>query len=276
MQEHTQKPLSFENNGSRAAGGGAERGNLDEPSQRQRCEQADQADVERWESEGGRVLPAASLDEAAELVVDQSADRHSRWIIETLRCFLFAKEEAPEFGEQVIAEIERRLTEVLRNATLAALLPAIRRGAERFYRSQEVSFWDAEDLAGKLVVKVLDGLSKGGPTGNPGAWISRIRFTILMDFWRIKQRERNGLGIRQDAALLAEVHDASLDEASLRLLFDELPTDLRRLLSAESEEGAAIAEHYQQTVDELTQAVQSLEWPEGSSPLKRRRRRRSS
>ncbi len=99
-----------------------------------------------------------------------------------------------------------------------------------------------------------------------------------MDYWRMKGREKRHLGIRQDADSLADVRDASLDEASLKALIEDLPDPSREIVERrlEGAEWAEIAANHQKTVDEVRKAVQSIEWPEGSLPLRKRRRRKSS
>jgi DNA-directed RNA polymerase specialized sigma24 family protein len=164
-------------------------------------------------------------------------------------------------------------------ATVAALLQHILQRGRAFFLWKGVPFSDAEELESKLAVKILDQLSKGNLPGNAIAWSKKIQGTIFMDYLRAKYREKNRLGQRQDADVLANVHDAAHDhDARLRELIEEIPADSRDVVERliDGQEWAAIAAHHQKTVDELKEAVRSIEWPEGSGLLRRRRRRRPS
>jgi DNA-directed RNA polymerase specialized sigma24 family protein len=190
--------------------------------------------------------------------------------------FRFSSEEAAEFSPQVISEIERRLPEWLKSMTLMGILPLIQRRGRKFYLLMGVPFSDADELASKLVENVLHGLSKAFPRGNVGAWIATIQRHVLMDYWRMKGRERRHLGIRQDADSLADVRDVSVDEAALQRLIEDLPAASREIVERrlEGAEWTEIAVHHQKTVNDLKKSVQSMIWPEGSLPLRKKRRRR--
>jgi DNA-directed RNA polymerase specialized sigma24 family protein len=202
---------------------------------------------------------------------------YARLINETLGGFRFTEAEAAEFSPQVIGEIERRLPAFLKSATVAGLLPLILQRGRMYFLSQGVPLSDVEELEGKLAVKILDQLAKGNLPGNASAWSKTIQRTLFMDYLRTKYRQKNRLGQRQDADLLADVHDAGHDDdARMRELIEDLSADSRDIVErlVEGEDWATIAAHYEKTVDELKEAVRSLDWPEGSLRLRRRRRRR--
>jgi DNA-directed RNA polymerase specialized sigma24 family protein len=209
----------------------------------------------------------------------RDASAYARVINETLGGFRFTEAEAAEFSPQVIGEIERRLPAFLKAATVAGLLPLILRRGRAYFLSKGVPFSDVEELEGKLMFKILDQLSKCNLRGNASAWSKKIQGTIFMDYLRAKYREKRRLGQRQEADTLADVHDAAHDDdARLRELIEEIPADSRDIVERRigGQEWAVIAAHYQKTVDELKESVRSLEWPEGSGLLRRRRRRRPS
>jgi DNA-directed RNA polymerase specialized sigma24 family protein len=209
----------------------------------------------------------------------QDASAYARLINETLGGFRFTEAEAEEFSPHVVGEIERRLPAFLTIATIAGLLPLILRRSRAFFLSQGVPLSDVSELESKLAVKVLDQLYKGNLPSNASAWSKTIQRTLFMDYLRTKYREKKRLGQRQDADVLADVHDAiHEDDARLRELIEEIPADSRDIIERRigGQEWAAIAEQYQKTVAEVKKAVRSLEWPEGSLPLCKRRRRGSS
>jgi hypothetical protein len=210
---------------------------------------------------------------------NRQASAYARMINDTLGGFRFTEAEAAEFSPQVIGEIERRLPAFLKSATVAGLLPLILQRGRMYFLSQGVPLSDVEELEGKLAVKILDQLAKGNLPGNASAWSKTIQGTIFMDYLRAKYREKNRLGPRQDADFLADVLDARHDDdARLRELIEAFPADSRDIVErlVEGDDWATIAAHYEKTVDELKEAVRSLDWPEGSLLLRRRRRRRPS
>lgn len=207
----------------------------------------------------------------------QSRAPHLQSVIETLQCFVLSEEEIAEVKQQFDCEMDRHLPAFLKSMTVGALLPLIQSRVRKFYLMNGVPISDAEDRAATVALKVLEGLSKNGSWGNVGAWIARIRFTVLMDYWRAIGRERSRLGNRESTDVLADVPDASSDEASLRLLIEQVPDDLREVVEQllEGRDWQEIAEHHQKTVAEVKKSLQSLQWPEGTAPLRKKRQRRS-
>jgi DNA-directed RNA polymerase specialized sigma24 family protein len=211
----------------------------------------------------------------------QQASAYARQINEALGGFRFTEAEAAEFSP-VNGEIERRPLEFLEAATVADLLQLILRRSRAFFLSKGVPFSDVEELESKLAVKVLVQFSKGNVPANASAWSKKVQATLFADYLRARYRERNRLGERQDAASLADVEDPIEDPIddekakSLWAFIEGLPPQERDIVERRQagEKWADIAAYYQKTVKELKEAVQSLEWPEGSLPLRRRRRRR--
>src|SRR5580704_11933146 len=117
-------------------------------------------------------------------------DNWRKAIDDVLNCFVLNQDERDGVVGSFESEFDRRFPQILKRELIVAMLPSIRRSAEGFFRSNRVPFPDAEDLGGKVVVKILTRLSRGAPNGNPGAFVSKLRERVLIDYWRRKRRGR--------------------------------------------------------------------------------------
>jgi DNA-directed RNA polymerase specialized sigma24 family protein len=203
---------------------------------------------------------------------------HSPWIMEILESFYLSDEELAAVTPQIIPELIRRAPQFVKSVIIAVVLPILGERALRHYAAKGVSYSEAEELASTFVLNVLKAIFGQELRGNSGAFATKIRNNILMDHWRTKEREERRFGKRKDVAALADVEDASLDEASLRFVIDGLPPQSREIVQrlVEDAKWAELAAHCQQKINEATNPIQSIEWPEGSLPLRKRRRRRST
>jgi DNA-directed RNA polymerase specialized sigma24 family protein len=228
-------------------------------------------------NDGGEELRESSAAKS------QEASAYARQINERLGGFRFTEAEAADFRPQVTGEIERRPPEFLEAATVADLLQPILRRSRAFFLSKGVPFWDVEELESKLAVKVLEHLSKGNVPANASAWSKKVQATLFADYLRARYRAKKWFGDRQDADVLADVHDPSNEETrlneekaeSLRVFIEGLPPQERDIVERlqAGDKWADIAKHYEMKVADIKKAVRSLEWPEGSLPLRKRRRR---
>ena len=198
------------------------------------------------------------------------------WIRGTLQTFILSDEEIAEVKARIAIELKRLLPGFFKCVTLSALLPVIQRRALAFNLAKGVPFSDSEELAGKLVEKLWRNLFGGWPTGNAGAWVTTIRNSVLMDYFRAKERERNHFKKRNDATLVGLI-DESFDEASFTEFVEELhatsPELIEQHLRADAKWAKTVASCEKKLAD-AADRVMSMEVEGQSVPLRKKRRRR--
>ncbi len=206
----------------------------------------------------------------------QLATPHSPWIMEILESFYLSDEELAAVKRQIIPELIRRAPQFVKAVVTAVAVPVLQERVQRHYKAKGVPSSEAEELVGIFVLKIVKALFGEELRGNAGAWVTRVRNTVLADYGRAKQREERRFGKRKHPEALAAV--ASLDEESLSLFLEDLSAPSRELVQRlfENAKWAELAAHCQQKLDEARTPIQSIEWPEGSLPLRKRRRRQSS
>jgi DNA-directed RNA polymerase specialized sigma24 family protein/ParB-like chromosome segregation protein Spo0J len=197
------------------------------------------------------------------------------WIGGTLQTFILSEEEIAEVKARFRIELMRLLPGFFKSVTIAALLPVIQRRSLAFYLAKGIRS-DAEDLAAKHVEKIWKQLFGGWPHGNPGSWVTTIRNSTLMDYFRAKKRERKHFTEWNDAAL-ANVHDESFDETSFNEFVEEQqatsPELIAQHLRADAKWARTVASAQQKLVD-AADDVMSMEVEGQSVPLRKKRRRR--
>jgi hypothetical protein len=212
----------------------------------------------------------------AERVADPGkwTDAYFLVIADTLKSLRLSDEELALVEPQIIPEIERRLAQLVKAAIIAAALPQLQQRAQRYYVAKGVPYSEAEEQASAFSLKVLKTLFGEELRGNAGAWAATVKNSVFADYGRAKEREERRFGKRKRPEALVNI--ASLDEESLSLYLEDLPSGeiVRRLI--ENEKWVELAAHCQQKIDEESNPAQSIEWPEGSLPLRKRRRRRST
>jgi DNA-directed RNA polymerase specialized sigma24 family protein len=201
---------------------------------------------------------------------------HSPWIVEILESFYLSDEELAAVKPQIIPELIRRAPQFVQSVIIAVVLPMLQERARRHYAAKGVPYAEAEELAATFVLNVLKAIFGQELRGNSGAFVAKIRSNVLMDHWRTKERQKRRFGKRKGVTALADFEDTSLDEASLKFVIDGLPPQSREIVQrmAEDAKWAELAAHCQQKLNEAKNPIQSIEWPEGSLPLRKKRRRR--
>jgi ParB-like chromosome segregation protein Spo0J len=198
------------------------------------------------------------------------------WIAGTLQTFILSDEEIAEVKARIPIELKRLIPGFFKCVTIAALLSILQRRALAFNLAKGVPFSDSEELSGKLVEKLWRNLFGGWPTGNSGAWVTTIRNSILMDYFRAKERERKHLKKRNDAAL-ANLHDESFDETSFNEFVEELhatsPQLIQQHLRADAKWAKTVAS-YEKKLADAADDVMSMEVEGQFLPLRKKRRRR--
>jgi len=193
-----------------------------------------------------------------------------------LQHFVLTQTEMEQIIGQMVHEFAQRIPDIMRCMALSALLPIIQRRARAYYLGKGVPGPDVDDLSSTLVEKILKSLFGGWPSGNLGAWVAEIRKNVCQDYWRRVQREAR-LGKRQAAAALSIHADPGARREALERCIRELPDETRMIVERRraGEEWAVIAMSLGISLAEVQDMVQR-ELPGGSSPRRKRRRKRSS
>jgi hypothetical protein len=206
----------------------------------------------------------------------EETNPHSLLIAETLRTIGLSDEEIARLRPWITSEFERRLPQILKSIAIATALPSVERRVQRYYASKNVGAAEAEDLGSQFVLKVLRTLFGLEVRGNSGAWLMKIRNTVLLDHWRAKERERKLLGKRKGMGPLADIE--SVDEQSLRLAIEELPPSKRDAAKAllEDPQWTRTVEYHEKKLASEKQPRQSLELDGDSVLLRNKRNHRAT
>jgi DNA-directed RNA polymerase specialized sigma24 family protein len=185
----------------------------------------------------------------------------------------------------VLTELNRWSTELWESATLVdflriiaarALMPTILSQSKAYFRGKYVPVADSEDLSALVIEKLLAVLKIGkAPNGNFGAYVSKMRWRIFVDYLRKLRRTRARFAEASDAVEQAQAKDGHAQQTMFACYIKELPPIQRTIFQRRSsgDSWTEIAAALGITAKEALQLAQRA-WPGGlSSPRISRNRR---
>ena len=181
--------------------------------------------------------------------------------------------EEQETRRELEGILERDLTMIVKSLTLIAALGVNRPKDERYFKKHGVPEHQAEDLAQTPAEKILKPLFSNFPRGNIGAWRSKLRHHVLIDYGRKAKTEKQHLEQQQNPEDFVDKCNPFLEQEALEEYFHRwsvlVSTVVRQRLNGDSWEEIAVRNRL--TLEEVKEIAQRACSSGGkSSPRKKR------
>lgn len=199
-------------------------------------------------------------------------------IEEVMKTVVSCDEEQTAARRGVLTELDRWSTKPWESATLVdflriiaarALMPAIWGHSIAWFKKKGVPVVaDREDLSTLGIEKLLKKLESGKvPRGNFGAYVSKMRWRIFVDYLRKLRRTRARFAEASDAVERPKAKGASVEQSMLTCFLKELPPIHRAIIHMRwwGDTWEEVAKALGITEKEALQLVQDIVWPGGLS-----------